>query len=54
MVRVKFLLFALLVLGLWLGHLPLLSPSLTEKALDQAARDDWTVVSMRNDWATVF
>jgi hypothetical protein len=25
-----------------------------EKALDQAARDDWTVVSMRNDWATVF
>jgi len=25
-----------------------------EKALDQAARDDWTVVSMKNDWATVF
>ena len=25
-----------------------------EKALEQAARDDWTVVSMRNDWATVF
>jgi hypothetical protein len=25
-----------------------------EKALEQAAKDDWTVVSMRNDWATVF
>jgi hypothetical protein len=25
-----------------------------EKALDQAARDDWTVVSMKNDWTTVF
>ena len=25
-----------------------------EKALEQAARDDWTVVSVRNDWATVF
>ena len=25
-----------------------------EKALDLAARDGWTVVSMRNDWATVF
>ena len=25
-----------------------------EKSLDQAARDGWTVVSMRNDWATVF
>jgi hypothetical protein len=25
-----------------------------EKALDQAAREDWTVVSMKNDWATVF
>lgn len=25
-----------------------------ERALEQAARDDWTVVSMRNDWATVF
>jgi phosphoglycolate phosphatase-like HAD superfamily hydrolase len=25
-----------------------------EKALAQAAKDDWTVVSMRNDWATVF
>jgi hypothetical protein len=25
-----------------------------EKALEQAARDDWTVVSMKNDWATVF
>jgi phosphoglycolate phosphatase-like HAD superfamily hydrolase len=25
-----------------------------EKALAQAARDDWTVASMRNDWATVF
>jgi phosphoserine phosphatase len=25
-----------------------------EKALGQAARDDWTVVSMKSDWATVF
>jgi phosphoglycolate phosphatase-like HAD superfamily hydrolase len=25
-----------------------------EKALEQAAKDDWTVVSMKNDWATVF
>jgi phosphoglycolate phosphatase-like HAD superfamily hydrolase len=25
-----------------------------EKSLDQAATDGWTVVSMRNDWATVF
>jgi hypothetical protein len=25
-----------------------------EKALDQAARDGWTVVSMKSDWATVF
>jgi hypothetical protein len=25
-----------------------------EKALEQATRDDWTVVSVRNDWATVF
>jgi hypothetical protein len=25
-----------------------------EKALDQAAKDDWTVVSMKTDWATVF
>ncbi len=25
-----------------------------EKSLEQAARDDWTVVSMKNDWATVF
>jgi phosphoserine phosphatase len=25
-----------------------------EKSLEQAARDHWTVVSMRNDWATVF
>jgi phosphoglycolate phosphatase-like HAD superfamily hydrolase len=25
-----------------------------EKALERAAKDDWTVVSMRNDWATVF
>jgi phosphoglycolate phosphatase-like HAD superfamily hydrolase len=25
-----------------------------EKALDQAAKDDWTVVSMRNDWTSVF
>ena len=25
-----------------------------EKSLNQAARDGWTVVSMRNDWATVF
>jgi hypothetical protein len=25
-----------------------------ENALDQAAKDNWTVVSVRNDWATVF
>ena len=25
-----------------------------EKALKQAARDDWTVVSVKNDWTTVF
>ena len=25
-----------------------------EKALEQAGKDDWTVVSMRNDWTTVF
>jgi phosphoglycolate phosphatase-like HAD superfamily hydrolase len=25
-----------------------------EKSLDRAATDGWTVVSMRNDWATVF
>jgi phosphoglycolate phosphatase-like HAD superfamily hydrolase len=25
-----------------------------EKALEQAARDDWSVISMRNDWASVF
>jgi hypothetical protein len=25
-----------------------------EQALEQAARDDWTVVSMKNDWSTVF
>jgi phosphoglycolate phosphatase-like HAD superfamily hydrolase len=25
-----------------------------EKALKQAGRDDWTVVSVRNDWTTVF
>jgi phosphoserine phosphatase len=25
-----------------------------EKALKQAIADDWTVVSMRNDWTTVF
>ncbi|ODQ92817.1 HAD family hydrolase [Mycolicibacterium holsaticum] len=25
-----------------------------EKSLDRAASDDWTVVSMRNDWTTVF
>jgi hypothetical protein len=25
-----------------------------EKALGQAATDDWTVVSMRNDWTCVF
>lgn len=25
-----------------------------EKALQRAAQDDWTVVGMRNDWATVF
>ena len=25
-----------------------------EQALDRAAADDWTVVSVGNDWATVF
>jgi phosphoglycolate phosphatase-like HAD superfamily hydrolase len=25
-----------------------------EKALEQAAKDDWTVVSVRNDWTTIF
>ncbi|AGB25259.1 hypothetical protein Mycsm_05049 [Mycobacterium sp. JS623] len=25
-----------------------------EKALEQAGKDDWTVVSMKNDWTTVF
>ena len=25
-----------------------------EKSLELAERDDWTVVSMRNDWATIF
>ena len=25
-----------------------------EKALEQAGKDDWTVVSVRNDWTTVF
>ena len=25
-----------------------------EKALEQAKKDGWTVVSMKNDWATVF
>jgi hypothetical protein len=25
-----------------------------EKVLERAAQDDWTVVSMKNDWATVF
>ncbi|OBF36283.1 acid phosphatase [Mycobacterium sp. ACS1612] len=25
-----------------------------EKALEQATKDDWTVVSMRDDWTTVF
>jgi phosphoserine phosphatase len=25
-----------------------------EKSLEQAAKDEWTVVSIRNDWATVF
>jgi hypothetical protein len=25
-----------------------------DKALDEAARDGWTVVSMKNDWRTVF
>jgi hypothetical protein len=25
-----------------------------EEALEQAARDDWTVISMANDWSTVF
>jgi hypothetical protein len=25
-----------------------------EQALDQAATDSWTVVSVRDDWATVF
>jgi len=26
----------------------------TEKALQVAARDGWTVVSMKDDWTTVF
>ena len=25
-----------------------------EQALEQAGNDDWTIVSMKNDWATVF
>ena len=25
-----------------------------EQALEQAGSDDWTVVSIKNDWATVF
>ena len=25
-----------------------------EQALERAAREDWTVVSMKDDWATVF
>jgi len=25
-----------------------------EKALEQAAKDHWTVVSVKNDWAIVF
>jgi hypothetical protein len=25
-----------------------------EQALEQAARDDWTVISMKHDWNTVF
>ena len=25
-----------------------------EQALDQAASDGWTVISVKNDWATVF
>jgi len=25
-----------------------------EKSLERAERDGWTVVSMKNDWATVF
>jgi hypothetical protein len=25
-----------------------------EKSLDQAAADGWTVVSVKNDWSTVF
>jgi hypothetical protein len=25
-----------------------------EQALEQAHEDDWTVVSVKNDWATVF
>src|SRR4051795_1032109 len=25
-----------------------------EQALEQAARDDWTVISVKNDWTTVF
>src|SRR4051812_20684632 len=37
MVRLKFLLFALLVLGLWLGHLLLVSPALTARATEEAA-----------------
>ena len=26
----------------------------SERALDQAARDGWTIVSIKRDWATVF
>jgi hypothetical protein len=26
----------------------------TERALDQAGSDGWTVISVRNDWSTVF
>lgn len=25
-----------------------------EQALDQANRDHWTIVSMKNDWTTIF
>jgi len=25
-----------------------------EQALEQAGKDDWTVVSVKDDWATVF
>lgn len=37
MTRLKFLLFAAAVLGLWLGHLPLLTPALVDRAVEQAA-----------------